>query len=220
MKLTKIIAAAAAPLALGGVMLATASHASAVTPAVLTAASVQGHTTGSVTCTAGNQESLNAMGTVNGNLDVPAGATCQLRWVHVTGSVSVEGALSATAVVFDRNVSVSGPGSQLWLFNQASHIKGNLSVTSSSGAWNGSAGTSFGDNTDQPATLWPDAATANGVSQVDGNFSFTGNTGWLYVGSPLHVGGNFTASGNGPYANPAVQFDYSGLAVQGHSSIS
>jgi hypothetical protein len=31
MKLTKIIAAAGAPLALGGVMLATASHASAVT---------------------------------------------------------------------------------------------------------------------------------------------------------------------------------------------
>jgi hypothetical protein len=78
------------------------------------------------------------------------------------------------ADVVDRNVTVSGPGSQLWLANQASHIKGNLTVHDSSGAWNGSAGTSFGDNTGYAG---PDAATADGTSQVDGNFSFLNNTG-------------------------------------------
>jgi hypothetical protein len=52
-----------------------------------------------------------------------------LQWAEVTGNVSVEGALSATGSVFNRNVAVSGPGSELSLFNYASHIKGNLSVT-------------------------------------------------------------------------------------------
>jgi hypothetical protein len=66
----------------------------------------------------------------------------------------------------------------------------------------------------------PDQATADGTSQVDGNFSFTGNTGWLYIGSPLHVAGNFSVGDNGPYANPAVQFNHDGMTVSGHSSIS
>ena len=47
----------------------------------------------------------------------------------MTGNVSAEGALSATGTVVNRNVAVSGPGSELSLFNYASHIKGNLSVT-------------------------------------------------------------------------------------------
>jgi hypothetical protein len=150
------------------------------------------------------------------NIDVPAGVTAHIEWSHVTGNVTVEGVLGSTATIFDHNVDVSGPGSQLWLYNYASHIQGNLSVTNSSGAWNGSGGTSFGDNT---SYVGPDAATANGTSQVDGNFKFQNNTGWLYVGGPLQVGGNFTASDNGPYANPG-HFDHSGLTVSGNSSIS
>jgi hypothetical protein len=117
--------------------------------------------------------------------------------------VSVEGVLSSSATTFDHNVGVSGPGSELSLFNYASHIKGNLSVTSSSGGWNGSGGTSFADN-----------AAYNGPSQVDGDFSFQNNTGCMYVGGSQNVGGSFTASANGPYANLG-QFDYSGLTVGG-----
>jgi hypothetical protein len=37
----------------------------------------------------------------------------------------------------------------------------------------------------------------------------------VYVGSPLNVGDSFTASGNGPYDNPPVKFDDSGLTVSG-----
>jgi hypothetical protein len=148
-------------------------------------------------------------GTINQNVNVPAGMYCSLQWAHVTGTnnVTVAGVLSATATVFDHNVTVSGPGSELWLFNYASHIKGNLSVTSSSGGWNGSAGTSFGDNTSYAG---PDAQTANGTSQIDGSFTFQNNTGWLYIGGPLHALRGFTASGNGPYANPSW-YDISGL---------
>jgi hypothetical protein len=144
------------------------------------------------------------------NIDVPAGVTAKIEWSHVTGQVSVEGVLSSAATIFDHNVGVSGPGSELWLFNQASHIKGDLTVANSSGGWNGSAGTSFGANTGYAG---PDAATANG-SQVDGNFSFQNNTGWLYVGSPLNVVGSFTASGNAAY--PA-HFDISGLTASSSS---
>jgi len=159
-------------------------------------------------------DALTQSGSINENVDVRAGSSIWLGWTHVTGNVTVEGALTMAADVVDRNVTVSGPGSQLWLANQASHIKGNLTVHDSSGAWNGSAGTSFGDNTGYAG---PDAATADGTSQVDGNFSFLNNTGWLYVGSPLHVGGSFTASGNAAY--PA-HFDDSGLSASGGKSIS
>jgi hypothetical protein len=157
-------------------------------------------------------------GTINENIDVPASVTqadnLWLGWTHVTGNVTIEGDLQMTADIVDGNVTVSGPGSQLWLANYASHIKGNLTVHDSSGAWNGSAGTSFGDNTGYTG---PDAATADGTSQIDGNFSFLNNTGWLYVGSPLHVGGSFTASGNAAY--PA-HFDYNGLTASGGTFIS
>ena len=146
---------------------------------------------------------------------MPAGTYCYVQWGEVTGNVTVEGVLTASATTSDRNVAVSGPGSQLWLNNYPSHIKGNLSVTGSSGAWNGSGGTSFGDNASPDYQGGP----VQGASLVDGNISFTGNTGDLYVGSPLHVGGNFDASGNGPYAHPG-EFDTDGLTVAGHSSIS
>ena len=157
-----------------------------------------------------SQDQLNTLvnnGSINNyaNIDVPAGTSVWLAWTHVTGSVTVEGVVTMSAAIVDGDVTVSGPGSQLWLANYASHLKGNLSVHDSSGAWNGSAGTSFGDNT---GYVGPDAATADGTSQIDGNFSFLNNTGWLYVGSPLHVGGTFTATGNAAY--PA-HFDISGL---------
>ena len=164
-----------------------------------------------------SQDQANALsqsGTINENVDVPVGSSIWLGWTHITGNVTIEGALTMAADVVDHNVTVSGPGSQLWLANYASHIKGNLTVHDSSGAWNGSAGTSFGDNTGYAG---PDAATADGTSQVDGNFSFLNNTGWLYVGSPLHVGGSFTASGNAAY--PA-HFDTSGLIASVVSPVS
>jgi len=59
---------------------------------------------------------------------------------------------------------------------------------------------------------------ATSSSQVDGNFTYQNNTGgWLYVGSPLRVVHNFTASGNTAY--PA-HWDTSGLTVSGKTSVS
>ena len=108
------------------------------------------------------------------------------------------------------------PGSQLGLVSYPSHITGNLWVHDSAGGPNGNGdrnGTSFGDNTSPDYQGGP----VTGFSQVDGNFSYTNNTGWLYVGSALHVGGNFTATGNGPYTW-AGAFDASGVTA--HSPIS
>jgi hypothetical protein len=68
-------------------------------------------------------DALTQSGSINENVDVPAGSSIWLGWTHVTGNVTVEGALTMAADVVDRNVTVSGPGSQLWLANQASHIR-------------------------------------------------------------------------------------------------
>ena len=62
------------------------------------------------------------------------------------------------------------------------------------------------------------AATAAGSSQVDGNFTYQNNTGWLYVGSPLRVVHNFTASGNSAY--PTHWDTSGGLNVLGKTSVS
>jgi hypothetical protein len=206
MRIRTILTAAAVPAALAAALLGTASQASAATthPAVLTAANA-------TVCTG------DLGGTITGNIDVPAGQTCRLMWAEVTGNVTVEGTLWASATIFDGNVTVTGDGSQLWLANYPSHIKGNLIITGSSGVSGGNAyGTSFGDNTGD-GYQGPDAATAAGSSQIDGGLTFQNNTGALYVGSPLHVSGKFTASGNSQY--PA-HWDTSGLTVSGKTSVS
>ena len=208
------LVATAAPAALAAVLLGTTSQASAAT-----SPNPNPNTTITIT-SQGQLDNLAAQGngTITKNIDVPASVTqadnIWLGWTHVTGNVTVEGTLSMTADVINGNVTVSGPGSQLWLGNYASHITGNLTVHDSSGAWNGSAGTSFGDNTGYAG---PDAATADGSSQVDGNFTYQNNSGWLYAGSPLRVAHNFTASGNAAY--PA-HWDTSGLTVSGKTSVS
>lgn len=203
---------AAAPAALAAVLLGTSSQVSAATnPNPNSVVSITSQAQLDNLVAQGN-------GTITKNIDLPASVTqavnIWLGWTHVTGNVTVEGTLSMTADVMNGNVTVSGPGSQLWLGNYASHITGNLWVHDSSGAWNGSAGTSFGDNTGHAG---PDAATADGSSQVDGNFTYQNNSGWLYVGSPLRVVHNFTASGNAAY--PA-HWATSGLTVSGKTSVS
>jgi hypothetical protein len=152
-------------------------------------------------------DALMAQGTVTKDaVDVPQGADIQLRWMSVNANVTVEGKLNLAASTINGNVEVTGPSSGLWLFNDPSRISGNLSVHDSSGAWNGSAGTSFFDNADQQTQGHP-----YDHSQIGGNFNYWNNTGWLYVGAALDVSGNFIASGNGPYTNPTVQFVTDGL---------
>ena len=142
-------------------------------------------------------------GTIVGNLVVPAGETCTLSNVTVTGNVSVQGTLYTWHhVTIDRNVNVNGG-----VFNQVNYpviIRGNLSITGSAGE-NGYNG-----------FFAPYAYGDINQSQVYGNFSYTGNSAALYVGYPgLQVHGNFSHSLNtsAPYIEPA-------LTVDGNSNIS
>ena len=182
MRIRTILAAGAVPAALAATLLGTAGAASAAA-------------TGAVTITSQAQaDTLVQSGVIAKNIDVPQGVSISLG----SGVGSFQGGL-----VINGNVTVSdngdgaapGSASQLSLFNNPSHITRNLTVTGSAGGDNGNGnrnGTSFADNADQPWGPTP-------VTQIDGNFTFTGNTGWLYVGAPVHVNGNFTANGNGPY---------------------
>jgi hypothetical protein len=214
MRLRTILAAAAAPAALAAVLLGTAGQASAATT-THTAALTAAKTPGTITCGSpdGGQWGLGGdspNGPIKANVDVPAGQYCSLG-VEVTGNVSVEGVLSSSGSTFDKNVNVSGPGSKLQFFNNPSEIKGNLTITGSSGAPNGNihgTGTSFFTNSEQ-----------GGAPRIDGNFTFTGNTGDLNVVKPMTVAGNFTATGNGPYDMP-WEFNSAALTVLGQQNIS
>jgi len=149
--------------------------------------------------------------TINKNVDVPAGVTrpdgspIWLTYAHITGNVSIEGDVMMAADTVDGNVTVSGPGSFLGLSNYASHFERNLTVQNSSGIYTGGPGTtSFGNWTQY-----------NAPSQVDGSFTFTGNSGGLYSGYPMHVTGSFTYSSN---TGPVL--DRGGLTVAGQQNIS
>jgi hypothetical protein len=202
-KFSHIIATVAAPLALGGVLLGTASAASASPNA--------NPGNGAVVITSEAQADALGGTTINKNVNVPAGVTqpngqpIWLQWMHITGNLSVEGNVFMTGDTVDGNVTVSGPGSFLGLTNYASHFGRNLTVQNSSGIYTGGPGTtSFGNWTQY-----------NAPSQVDGNFTFTGNSGGLFSGYPMQVNGNFTYAGN---TGPVL--DRGGLTVLGSSSVS
>ena len=205
MRIRTILAAAAAPAALAAILLGTAGQASAaVKPA-------PNPGNGAVVITSQAQADALSGTTINKNVDVPAGVTrpdgspIWLSWAHITGNVSVEGNVFMSADTVDGNVTVSGPGSFLGLSNYASHFGRNLTVQNSSGIYTGGPGTtSFGNWTQY-----------NGPSQVDGSFMFTGNSGGLYSGYPMHVTGSFTYSGN---TGPVL--DRGGLDVDGQQNLS
>jgi hypothetical protein len=152
-------------------------------------------------------------GTVNKNIDVPATAApgIWISWRTIHGNVTVEGTATMASDLVQGNVTVSGLGSFLAWTNQANHVTGNLTVTGSSGVYQGGPGTmSFGN-----WTQYPGADLVNAASQVDGNFSFTGNTGGLYSGYPMTVNGNLVYSSPG-----APVLDRGGMTVLGNQYIS
>jgi hypothetical protein len=115
-------------------------------------------------------------GVISGNLDVPADATCTLNWAEVTGNVTVEGILVSVTTKFDRNVTVTGGSIQIvngWGDN--SKLAGNLTITGSSA---------------NSGIYCPNTSNV-----IDGNLTFTGNSGRLYV-CQATVGGNVNVSDN------------------------
>jgi hypothetical protein len=148
-------------------------------------------------------------GSINKNIDVPAGVSIKLEWTTVNGNVRVEGQLGMAHDVVNGNVTVTGSGSGgidgagLSLYNGASHITGNLIVTGSGGYWGGNA---YG---------WTLFDNADGTTQVDGGLTFMNNAGALYISNGgMHVAGKFTASGN-----DMSHWTKDGLTVSGRESI-
>ena len=208
MRIRIILAAAAAPAALAAVVLGSTAGPASAAP---------NPGNGAVVITSQTQADALSGTTINKNVDVPAGVTrpdgspIWLTYAHITGNVSIEGNVFMAADTVDGNVTVSGPGSFLGLSNQASHFGRNLTVQNSSGIYTGGPGTtSFGNWTQYAGADLPTA-----VSQVDGSFTFTGNSGGLYSGYPMHVTGSFTYSSN---TGPVL--DRGGLTVAGQQNIS
>jgi hypothetical protein len=104
-------------------------------------------------------------GTINGNLDVPAGVALYVNGAEVTGNVTVEGYLFAANATFDKNVIVDG--GHIQFDNQPSTVKNNLNVTNS-------------PNSDVNG-FWATTTIGN-------NFNYIGNAAHLFVGATLNVG--------------------------------
>jgi hypothetical protein len=142
-----------------------------------------------------------AQGVINKNVDVPAGANVQLRWVDIKGNLSVEGKLSLASSQIEGNAYVSGPGAGLSLFNApGNHFYGNLTVYGAGGYY---------DNSNINTGL---GVYSNG-QQVDGNLIFANNT-----GSQMNLSGSMTVNRNFIYALNAHAYG-GGLTVSGHSFI-
>ena len=137
------------------------------------------------------------------NLDVPAGATCRLSGGSVSGNVSVEGTLFTFGYSFSQNVTVTG--GSFCNVNYPLHITGNLAITGSSGPSNG------------PCEQNGNFAVYGDGSSIGGNFSYTGNSGRLYIAGDA---GGTVLSGNFTFNTNTGGYDIGGLHVLGHSNIS
>jgi hypothetical protein len=216
MRIRTILAAAAAPLALGGVLL-TATAASASTgPNQNSVITIQSQ---------GQFDSLAAQGPIGKSIDIPANVRVVAGGATVNGNVTVEGQFGMTGDVINGNLTVSGPGSSLAMFNNYSHITGNLRVVNSTGSPYGdnifAQMMAITDNASQGGANAADAASANNT-QVDGGFYFQNDSAGLGIWTAMHVSGKFVVSGYqapDPYGNP-WPLSYAGLSVDGQQSIS
>jgi hypothetical protein len=198
MRIRTIIAAATAPAALAAALLGTTAASAGANPNANPG-------NGAVVITSQAQaDQLMAQGVINKNVDVPQGADVQLRWVDIKGNLSVEGKLSLASSQIEGNANVSGPGAGLSLFNNpGNHFWRNLTVDTAGGYYDGSwINTGLGTYSDG--------------QQVDGNLTFTNNTGSrLSLNGTMNVNRNFTYSGNAqPYVSNGE------LTVLGQSSTS
>ena len=154
--------------------------------------------TGTTTCTS----SSNLAGkTISTNVNVPAGATCDLSWSDVQGNVSVQGTLKTYGITtFEKNVSVTG--GSFAAANWGVTINGNLSfVNPAAYSYNG---------------FWGNYS----ANEVKGNLSYTidSSTAYPCYQSPLlYFGGGAKVDGNFNYSDQGTGFaghlDQGGLNV-------
>jgi hypothetical protein len=126
-------------------------------------------------CTDSTDPSTRPYQTVNGAMDVPAGAYCKFMG-HVTGNVTVEGTLKAFGSTFDGNIYVVGGHYQA--DNGPSLIRGNLNISGS-------------DNSDQNG-IW----SPYGDTQINGSINYSNNAGPLYFQGPFStlIGGSLNVT--------------------------
>jgi hypothetical protein len=185
---------------LAGPVLAASVWAVAAPPAGAAA-------TGSTTCTSKMQGV-----TIWTNVNVPAGATCDLSWSDVKGNVSVQGTLvTYGTTTFEKNVSVTG--GSFAAANWGVTINGNLSfvnpaVYSYNGFWGNYSANEVKGNlsyTIDSSTVYPCYQSPllyfGGGTKVDGNFNYsdqgTGFAGHLDQGGLNVVAGKTILMGTG-----------------------
>jgi hypothetical protein len=143
--------------------------------------------TGSTTCT----DSSNLQGqTINSNVTIPAGATCNLSWSDIKGNVTVNGRLVTYGIThFEKNISVNG--GSFAAANWGVTIDGNLSFLNPAVySYNG---------------FWGDYSP----NVVKGNLSYTITSDTVYPDyqSPLlYFGGGVTVNGNFNYSDQGSGF--------------
>jgi hypothetical protein len=180
---------------LAGPVLAASVWAVAAPPAGAAA-------TGSTTCTSNDL----AGKTISTNVNVPAGARCDLSWSDVKGNVSVQGTLvTFGATHFEKNVSVTG--GSFAAANWGVTIDGNLSfVNPAVYSYNG---------------FWGDYSP----NVVKGNLSYNIDSTTVYpcYQSPLLYFGGPTTVNNFNYSDLGTGFaghlDQGGLTVLGSKTI-
>jgi hypothetical protein len=177
---------------------------------------------GSYTCTDNSRVGQ----TINSNVTVPAGNTCDLSWATINGNVSVSGFLKTAGVTtYNGNVTVQS-GGHFKASNTVVTINGNLSfVNPDTGSDNGFWGDIRYDSSGN-------AVPARNV--VTGNVTYTitsdqvypqYNAPYLYFGGPTTINKNFTYSTGGrisyePGSGGIYAPNTSNLIVVGSTSIS
>jgi len=169
---------------------------------------------GSVSCSGNSLAGT----TIASNVNVPAGATCDLSWSDVKGNVSVSGSLiNYGATTFEKNVAVN-PGGSFIASNWGVTISGNLSyLNPATYSYNGFFGNyGFGPG---------DAYGHYNVVKGNLTYTITSDTAYPDYQSPLlYFGGGTTVGGNFTYSDHGIGFpghlDQGGLKVVGSTNIS
>lgn len=133
--------------------------------------------------------------TITGDLHVPAGKTCTLNWITVTGNVTVEGALTSVSSTFLGNVTVIG--GQITAVN-GNALAGNLTIMGS--------------------PYYNQISCPNSTNVIGGNLTVVGNAGAFYV-CQATVGhfdtNNNVAGGNVVVSDNTGRVDIGGISPLG-----
>jgi hypothetical protein len=152
------------------------------------------------TCGTPGGPAVNLSAVIPDDLDVPAGAVCNLHYSDVKGNTTVEGRLNSFASHFSKDVHVTGGigFDNYWTANTVA-VEGNLIITATgdqSGFWlGGGFPVIIGKNlivSDSTAPFYSEGVI------VRGNAIFDGNQKGVTLGGNTVVSKNLNCDGNTP----------------------